>query len=345
MTSITQTIPSLIGGISQQPDQLMIPGTFKYLSNLIPDITEGLVKRPSSQYVNTLSGATSTGAWFSYYRDQAEGAYIGQVQRNGTVNMWKVSDGSVVTVNGDSSHVSYLNHGSANDLKFLTVADTTFVTNSLVPVQKDTTLSSQTRAFSVGRSSTTSTDITNASDDEHFQTYVELRQVSHGREYAFDVASPSAPEAYTSGSVNKGRVTRVSLGAETDSPFYQASKTGTITDSAGKVLSINRNTSGNVYQGLDPELPFQGTEIVECTSSSNPGSGMIVRLTTVGQVNLSRYAGSTINGDEYVGIYNTSVELLHGGDGYKTIINNQPAFVTAVMKGVTYKIFIEEIYG
>ena len=127
MTSITQTIPGLIGGISQQPDQLMLPGTAKDIDNFIPDITEGLVKRPSSQFVNTLSGATSTGAWFSYYRDQSEGAYIGQVQRNGTVNMWKVSDGSAVTVNGDSSHVSYLNHGSYTDLKFLTVADTTFV--------------------------------------------------------------------------------------------------------------------------------------------------------------------------------------------------------------------------
>ncbi len=343
MTSITQTIPSLIGGISQQPDQLKLPGTCKLISNFIPDITEGLVKRPGSKFINALSGATSTGSWFSYYRDQSEGAYIGQIQRNGTVNMWKVADGSAVTVNGASSHVSYLNHSSDTDLKFLTVADTTFVTNSLVTVQKDTSLLEPTRAFSVGRSSTTSTDITAAADDEHFQTYVELRQVSHGREYAFDVASPSAPEAYTSGSVNKGRVTRVSLGAETDSPFYQASKTGNITDSANKVLSIDRNTSGNTYQGLDPELPFQGTEIVECTNGSDPGTGMIVRLTTVGQVNLSRYAGSTINGDEYVGIYNTSVELLHGGDEYKLQINNQPAFVTAVMKGVTYKIFIEEI--
>ena len=329
MTSITQTIPSLTGGISQQPDQLMLPGTFKQIHNFIPDITEGLVKRPSSQFVNTLSGATSTGAWFSYYRDQSEGAYIGQVQRNGSVNVWKASDGSVQNVTGSAS--SYLTHTTNADLKFLTVADTTFVTNGTQTVSHRAGAFSPTRGASVGRSA------------EHFQTFVELRQVQHGREYAFDVASPSAPEAYTSGSVNKGRVTRVSLGDETDSPFYQASKTGNITDSAGKVLSINRNTSGNIYQGLDPELPFQGTEIVECSNGSDPGTGMIVRLTTVGQVNLSRYAGSTINGDEYVGIYNTSVELLYGGDEYSLQNNNQPAFVTAVMKGVTYKIFIEEI--
>ena len=87
MTSITQTIPSFTGGISQQPDELMLPGQVKDLLNGVPDITEGLVKRPGSRYLNSLSGATSTGSWFSYYRDESEGAYIGQVQTNGSVNI------------------------------------------------------------------------------------------------------------------------------------------------------------------------------------------------------------------------------------------------------------------
>ncbi len=362
MTSITQTIPSLIGGISQQPDQLMLPGTVKELVNLIPDITEGLVKRPSSQYLNTLNGATNDGAWFSYYRDQVEGAYIGQVQRNGTVNVWHANDyvytdtnGTTVTVSAGSSvlvidasvHTGYLAHNASNALKFLTVADTTFVTNTTIPVQIDTNLLSSTRAASVGRSSTTSTDITVEADDEHFQAYVELRQVSHGRHYAFDVASPSAPEAYTTGSAAtgsaaRGPVTKISLGVETDSPFHQVNRNNTIQDSAGKNLGISRNTSGNSYQGLDPQLPYQGSEIVTCTSGT--GSGMIVRLTNVGQVNVSRYVGSSINGSEYVGTYNTSVELLHGGDGYRLLTNSgTQSYATAVLKGVTYKIFIEEI--
>ena len=366
MTSITQTIPSLIGGISQQPDQLKLPGTVKDLKNLIPDITEGLIKRPSTQFVCGLSGATSNGTWFSYYRDQAEGAYIGQVQLNGDVHMWNVSDqvaddgtvtpaGTQVLENNQSDDMTasgsgYLVH-SPGDLKFLTVSDTTFVTNTSKTVRvhdleyeennvttihqaylnNDRRIAS-TRAGSVG--------IQNA----HYQTYVELRQVAHGREYSFDVASPDAVEEYTSGTLTgtEGRVIRVGLGTETDSPFYQASKTGQITDSTGKVLSIDRNTSGVTYQGLDPALSFQGSEIIECTGGS--GSGMIVRLTNIGQVNLSRYSGSTIKGDEYVAIYNTSVELLFGGDGYSTLDSSgNPAFVTAVMKGVTYKIFIEDV--
>ena len=40
MTSITQTIPSFTGGISQQPDELMLPGQVKDLLNGVPDITK-----------------------------------------------------------------------------------------------------------------------------------------------------------------------------------------------------------------------------------------------------------------------------------------------------------------
>ena len=139
MTSITQTIPSLTGGISQQPDQLMLPGTVKSLHNFIPDITEGLVKRPGSQLVKALTGATSTGCWFSYYRDQSEGAYIGQVQRNGSINIWKASDGTAQLVTGNVS--GYLTHADIKDLKFLTVSDTTFVTNTTKVVAQTSDIS------------------------------------------------------------------------------------------------------------------------------------------------------------------------------------------------------------
>jgi len=328
MTSITQTIPSLTGGISQQPEQLMLPGTAKEMYNFIPDITEGLVKRPGSKLVKSLTGATSTGCWFSYYRDQSEGAYIGQVQRDGSVNIWKTSDGIAQTVSGNVS--GYLAHTDTKDLKFLTVADTTFVTNTTKVVAQTSDISPKA-GHSIGRG-----------NNHGYQTFIELRQVSHGRAYSFDVASPTAAEAYTSGFSDRGRAVRVSLGEEIYSPFHQLNRVDAITDHAGKTLSIDRNTGGTAYKGLDPQLPFQGTEIVECSGGS--GSGMIVRLTNVGQVNLSKYAGSTINGDEYVGLYNTSVELLFGGDGYKTTqTNGNPSFVTAVLKGVTYKIFIEEV--
>ena len=324
MTSITQTIPSFTGGISQQPDELMLPGQVKDLLNGVPDITEGLVKRPGSRYLNSLSGATSTGSWFSYYRDESEGAYIGQVQTNGSVNIWKVSDGTAVSVSGNVS--SYLSHTSASDLKFLTVADTTFATNTTVNTAK-TTAKSQTRAALVVRTS----------PDENIQTFVELRQVSQGREYSFDVASPSASDAFVGGSSSRGVVTKISLKTPADSPFYQASSTTNIVDPTGEVVTIDRGPSSG-YKGLDPALPYQGSGIFEIDNGATPGNGMVVRLTVTGQVQVSRYSGNDIEANDYVGVYNSNVELLHGGNNYAAGTD-----VTVVLKNVTHTIRIEEV--
>ena len=39
MAGITQTIPRYDGGISEQPDQLKLPGQVKNVENAIPDVT------------------------------------------------------------------------------------------------------------------------------------------------------------------------------------------------------------------------------------------------------------------------------------------------------------------
>lgn len=46
MSSITQTVPSYNGGISQQPDDLKSPGQLITAKNVLPDLTDGLQKRP-----------------------------------------------------------------------------------------------------------------------------------------------------------------------------------------------------------------------------------------------------------------------------------------------------------
>ena len=48
MANITQTIPALTAGISQQPDEQKIPGQVKNMVNAFPDVTQGLVKRLES---------------------------------------------------------------------------------------------------------------------------------------------------------------------------------------------------------------------------------------------------------------------------------------------------------
>ena len=93
MASVTQTIPSFTGGISEQPDQLKFPGQVKDVVNAIPDITRGLYKRPGAKRVGTtpLANVQTGGSWFHYHRDEEEGSYIGQVAADGQLRMWKAS--------------------------------------------------------------------------------------------------------------------------------------------------------------------------------------------------------------------------------------------------------------
>ena len=101
MASVTQQVPTLTGGISQQADELKVPGQVNVAQNVLPDITNGLMKRPGGQFVGSLSdgnnNAVDNGRWFHYYRDEEE-QYIGQVSRTGDINMWKCSDGSEMNV-------------------------------------------------------------------------------------------------------------------------------------------------------------------------------------------------------------------------------------------------------
>ena len=101
MANITQTIPALTAGISQQPDEQKIPGQVKDLVNAIPDVTQGLLKRPAGKFVASLSdgtaNSTANGRWFHYYRDENE-QYIGQISRDGIVKMWDCLTGAEKTI-------------------------------------------------------------------------------------------------------------------------------------------------------------------------------------------------------------------------------------------------------
>ena len=147
MAGITQTIPNYVGGISEQPDQLKVPGQVKSTQNSIPDVVHGLYKRPGSKRLGAspLTNVQSGGSWFHYYRDETEGSYIGQVAANGRVRMWKCSDGTEKNVwyhtdnaaydGSNSDHTSITSYLTPNpssdseDIQALTINDTTFLNN------------------------------------------------------------------------------------------------------------------------------------------------------------------------------------------------------------------------
>ena len=171
MAGITQQVPNYIFGISEQPDELKVPGQVRDLKNALPDVTRGLQKRPGSAYVNTLS-AESNGKWFHIYRDENE-QYIGQVTSSGQVKVWDVTTGNQLTVTGDQS--SYLAFSDSEDVQVLSVNDYTFLTN-----RKQTTQMSSAK-----------------SPAKVNQAFISLKQIKPGTQYALDVSTPGSGVSHT----------------------------------------------------------------------------------------------------------------------------------------------------
>ena len=190
MAGISQIIPNYgTGGISEQPDELKYPGQVKNIINGIPDVTNGLYKRPGSKRVGStpLSSVGSGGSWFHYYRDETEGSYLGQVLADGTLNVWRCSDGTKMTTvygtGGETAIKTYLSASNTEDVQFLTINDTTFVNN------RDTTVAT--------------TGTTDTRPDTHF-AYVSILRTENGRQYAMNVYN-------TDGTTSIARATRLKL--------------------------------------------------------------------------------------------------------------------------------------
>ena len=96
MSTVSQSIPNLLSGISQQPDSRKRPGQLKDAVNAFPDFALGLLKRPGGKFVANLPNATSSGKWFPILRDTNE-KYIVQYVNN-RFHVWDLADGDVRAV-------------------------------------------------------------------------------------------------------------------------------------------------------------------------------------------------------------------------------------------------------
>lgn len=81
MSTLSQSIPNFLSGISQQPDNRKRPGQVKDAVNTFPDFALGMLKRPGGKFVSKLHGASASGKWFEILRDSNE-KYIAQYADN-----------------------------------------------------------------------------------------------------------------------------------------------------------------------------------------------------------------------------------------------------------------------
>ena len=101
MTAITQKVRRFTGGISDQADEQKLPGQVRDAVNCIPDVVQGLTKRPGLNFVNELD-TTKGGKWF--YIDKSNNfnnkdKYVGQIDNTtGKVKVWDLDKGKLMDV-------------------------------------------------------------------------------------------------------------------------------------------------------------------------------------------------------------------------------------------------------
>ena len=242
MANITQTIPSLTAGISQQPDEQKIPGQVKDLENALPDVTHGLLKRPAGKFVGDLTGAENDGKWFHYYRDENE-QYIGQVHRDGVVKMWactqvKDSAGNVIHEAGASVNVvdgignaTYLTHTKDSDIQTLTLNDFTYITNRTINTAMDET----------------SAGLVDAGNFEK-EVYVELKTIAYAKQYGLNLFDNTTTDTET-----RTTATRISV------PSSRLDNDSTCPSVGTEIFNVG--TGDDVHQNITQEFLFKNLDV------------------------------------------------------------------------------------
>ena len=241
MASVTQLVPTLTGGVSQQPDELKVPGQVNVANNVLPDVTHGLLKRPGGKLITSLSdgtnNSTANGRWFHYYRDEDE-QYIGQVSRAGDINMWKCSDGSEMTVTGATTAMTnYLTHSNDEDIQTLTINDFTFLTNRTKTVAMANTIEPLRPP----------------------ELFIELKTIKYAAQYSLNLFDSTATTSIST-------ATRISVDLVRSSNNYCTSN-GHMDTHANRPNNSTR-CDDDAGQGSDDLGPNVGTRIFEITSGA-----------------------------------------------------------------------------
>jgi hypothetical protein len=342
MASVTQTIPTLTGGLSQQPDELKIPGQVSVANNVIPDVTHGLLKRPGGKLVGSLSdngtaglNSQANGKWFSYYRDESE-SYVGQISRSGDINMWRCSDGAAMTVNYDSGTatalVNYLTHTDDEDIQTLTLNDYTFITNRTKTVSMSTTIEPVRPP----------------------EVFIDLRATSYARQYSVNLFD-------TTNTTPVNTATRISVDLVKSSNNY-CHTDGSLRSRANRITDNTRcdDTAGD---GRDAYAPNVGTRIFDIDdgasltdealsgnhtytidvkasngSSVNRGKNLYFRIRTIGQSVPFTTGSGESQETTYQARYTTTFDLLYGGAEWQ-----QGDYFHVWMDDGYYKVTVEKI--
>jgi hypothetical protein len=154
MANITTTVPNLIQGVSQQSPQVRLAGQCEEQINGLSTVTKGLTKRPPARLIDNLGAVALEGDFLHFinrseteryvvtieHRTTGDGSGVIRVFNLETGDEASITAGDVTYANGYQVSGDYLKLATANksheQLKALTIGDSTFLLNTDVTVAK-----------------------------------------------------------------------------------------------------------------------------------------------------------------------------------------------------------------
>ncbi len=311
MASVTQKISSYVLGMSTQPDERKSPGQVVDLVNGVPDVVRQLIKRPGSQLVNTISPSTVANAkWFNIYTDDDE-QYIGQAAADGTVTIWRCSDGAVIPVDyanvAGTNKATYLDNTAlsdekSSDIQVMTINETTFFCNR----QKNVAML---------------TDAADKSPPQLNEAFISLDTISYGKQYALDIYDPTSNTTYS-----HPRATAVTVATVDDASNYSGTSNGDCKGAGRETVNVNSGTA------------------IGSTSPPNASSGGKSNLRYEMDIRCTPQPTPPVDSDyTYHDTYQAYVKLQFGGEGWTTNDTHQHTSTKGVTTTATVKSHVNVI--
>ncbi len=141
MPLVSTSIPNLLNGVSQQPSSLRQLTQGETQVNALSSVIDGLIKRPATEHIAKILNSSVDNAAIHVIDRGVDNRHIAVVTAtasSATVYMFKIN-GTTLTTNVVSNADQYLyTDNPQRDLKFLTIADTTFILNKTKTVAMKT---------------------------------------------------------------------------------------------------------------------------------------------------------------------------------------------------------------
>lgn len=144
MPLVSTSIPNLLNGVSQQPSAMRQLTQGESQINALSSVVDGLIKRPPSDLIAKLSSSLPGSNIATHIIDRGDNGKHSLIvlclpPSNVFIYLYDIDNGNAVTLNASNTDKAYLySDNPQKDLKFLTVADFTFVVNKSKTVAMST---------------------------------------------------------------------------------------------------------------------------------------------------------------------------------------------------------------